>query len=204
MGFVIVTNIDQAKRLMARFPAKAAKALSQAVHFAAKIAQGHVIQDLPKHFKIRSKWVPGSIRTQSLGDQTVAVGVLKGSAFMVQQETGGEKREGGKPMAIPIRDASSYASGATSPPFRGQDQMQQTLQGRWPSKLPKAFTIRTANDRNIVVQVKGRGKKSRLQVVYILKRRVKIKARWNFRETVIKVAGEYVPRLFMGYLGRGL
>lgn len=204
MGFVVVTNIYQAVRLMQQFPAKANKALSQALHFAAKIAQGHVIRDLPKHFHIRSKWVPGSIRTQSLGDQAVAVGVLKGSAFMVMQELGGEKRASKAAMAVPIGKASSYSSVPPSPAFRGDDQMGQTLRGRWPSRLPKAFTIKTNSGRNIVVQVKGKGRKGRLQVAYILKKRVKVKARWNFRATVTATAQAYIPRLFMGYLGRHL
>jgi hypothetical protein len=210
MEFQITTNMGEVQFALRDMPKSAIKALDQAVTFAAKIAQGHVRQELPDHFKIRNGWVAQNIvLDQSLGPMTVAIGVKKGppdgskgAAFMERQEVGGDKAQGSKPEAVPIGPASGYAKNLVSQPFRGSDLMGRTLKTRWPSRLNRSFTIKTGNGRTLVVQTTGKKGHGRLKVAYILKRRVRIKARWNFRQRVTEIAQAYVPRLFAGYFSR--
>ncbi len=193
-------SIQTANQLLKRFPKIANKALSQAVYFTADIAVDEIKRELPQHFHIRSGWVAGAIRKRAHDHLTVGVGVLSGSAFMVAQEYGGEKDAQGKDMAIPIGASSGENS---SPPFRGANLMGKTLQARWPSNLKRVFTITTKAGLVLVLQRTGKRRKS-VRVIYVDKKSIKIKARWNFRDRVMRISSYMVPELFFKYVARGL
>ena len=171
-------------------------AASVALYDTAIEARDKVRSDLPNNFTIRTPWVskgiriePGASRAirgqgQGLAGMQVAVGSV--DPFMEKQELGGEKEPiKGNSVAVPRRDPVT----------------ETTTRRKWPGALltrKRYFVLRKDNGKTFVVQRLG---KERLPVKlrYVLVPKVRIPARWNFRDTV---AGVATAERFMNHFDR--
>lgn len=179
-------------------------ALAQALNGTVLAARREVLRQLPKRFVIRSNWVAKGLRTRFARKNDLVAVVGSKDAFMATQELGGEKTAQGQDMAIPI------GPGGPSPALRGAGQRGKTLKSRWPSAMPGTFAIRTHDGEDLVLQrierykSVSRGRKGgfsivrddRVRVLYRLRKKVRIKARWGFRATVALTVGDVLGKLF--------
>lgn len=179
-------------------------ALKQALNGTILAAQREVLRQLPKRFIVRSNWVAKGLRTRFARKDDLTAVIGSKDAFMAAQELGGEKTAQGQDMAIPI------GPGGTSPALRGAGLRGKTLKSRWPSAMPGTFAIRTKEGQDLVLQRTeryrsvSRGRKGgfsivrddRVRVVYRLRKKVRIKARWGFRVTVALTVGDVLGKLF--------
>ena len=192
----VKSNIgDVLKQLAARreqVPFAIAKALTDT----AKEAQATIRQELPQRFTIRTPWVAKGIRIRSATKQSLTAMVYDVDPFMRIQETGGTKAsinrrvfDFGDMLAIPVDARRSKRD-----VVRKED---------WPQNLIEPFII-TAKDGRKYLAVHSLAKKVRGQrgkftigkdvggnrIMYVLKPRVQVPARFGFAETVRKVVVE--------------
>lgn len=203
----ITLPISEASRTIVGWQRQVPYALAQALNATAKAARERVAGSLGKTFTIRSNWVSKGLRARfaTKRDLTAVVGQM--DPFMALQELGGTKESKDHAQAVPI------GPGGPSPAFRGPGGRGKTLRGRWPSALPGTFTIHTKAGEDLVLQRteryrskrQGKGgftivRADRVRVIYRLKQKVRIKARWGFRAKVALAVGDLLGQLFAAEL----
>lgn len=200
----IQLNITEAAKAMAGWQRQVPYALSQALNGTLLAAREQVLRQLPKRFVIRSNWVARGLRNRFATKRDLTAVIGSKDEFMREQELGGEKTAQGQTMAVPI------GPGGASPAFRGSGLRGKTLKSRWPSALPGTFAIHTREGEDLILQrterykstSKGRRggfsivRNDRVRVLYTLKKRVRVKARWGFRVTVALAVGDVLGKLF--------
>lgn len=179
-------------------------ALAQALNGTVLAARQEVLRQLPRKFVIRSNWVARGLRTRFATKRDLAAVIGSKDEFMREQELGGEKTAQGQAMAVPI------GPGGASPALRGPGLRGKTLKSRWPSAMPGTFAIRTHDGQDLILQRTeryksvGKGRRGgfaivrddRVRVLYRLKSKVRIRARWGFRVTVALTVGDVLGKLF--------
>ena len=200
--------ITQAARFVRGIERQLPYALSQALNGTVLAAQAQLRKGLKSRFVIRTNWVGKGLQARFSTKRDLTAVIGSKDPFMALQELGGEKAARGQDMAVPI------GPGGASPAFRGAGLRAKTLQGRWPSRMPGAFRVHTREGEDLVLQrteryksvSKGRRggfsivRNDRIRVLYTLKKRVKIKARWGFRVQVYQVVGDLLGKLFAAEL----
>lgn len=208
----ISINVPDAARMFRNWQKQIPYALSQALNGTVLAAQGQLRKDLGKRFIIRSNWVSKGLQTRFATKRDLTAVIGSKDPFMREQELGGDKTAQQQGMAVPI------GPGGKSPAFRGAGLRGKTLKSRWPSALPGTFTIRTDEGQDLVMQrteryrsaSKGRKggfsivRNDRVRVLYTLKKRVKIKARWGMRVSVALIVGDVLGKLFAAELASAL
>jgi hypothetical protein len=201
----IKTNLPQLERELTEFakkqiPYATARTLTQL----AKNAQAEVRRNLPTRFQIRNHFTASGIRIEPARKSDwpnlrSAIGSVDG--YLARQELGGRKEgQGGKLIAEPygIRPNPSMI----------------TKPAQWPSRLlkkPGYFKVKLKNKNPLALilyrkPMKGRGRTYRAaakkaQLMYIQVSHVNVKARWNLRQIVEKVATHKAfNQLFGNYL----
>lgn len=152
-----------------------------------------VRNDLASRFIIRNNWVSKGIQVNSASKadwpmQQAAVGTR--DDFMVRQEFGGKKEARNGLMGVPVeaREAVGSSSGELKPSV-------------WPSRLVaktkgtrrKFFmnTIKSGPNAGLrAIMRRDSDDRYPLQVIYLLKKSVDVKARWGFRDTVQNVVNQ--------------
>lgn len=155
-------------------------ALARALTLTAKDAQGDVREDLPKRFTLRNKWVSNGIRITPATKTSPEAIVGSVEAFMERQETGGAKKaRGGHRISVPKTKPTKIIP-------RGQ--RPQAIRNR-----PKVFVVKTSSGAGIM---RRQGKKRYpIQLLYWLKRGVKVKPSFGFQGTTgTTVTSRFGPR----------
>jgi len=147
-------------------------AIAMALTHTAKDAQKRLIADLPAHFTIRDKWVSRGIRIVPARKNDPVAEVGSKDAFMARQAIGGVKEGKDGMVAIPIA--------ARANPRR------KTRPSKWPKALLR-------KDRHFIGSAAGKlgvwkkSKRGRLKLMWLLREKVNIPARWPFLDTVSDV-----------------
>ena len=186
--FTIQINQASLDRALASMEKQVRFAAAQALTKTAQDAQEAVRRQLPDRFTIRSNWLSKGIRIIPATPSRLESTVVVKDAFMVQQETGGERTS-------PFGDALGIPVGARPTPTAATP----------PSKFPSALLlkpgffiapIRRGSKTMGVWKRTGKGRRERLTLMYVFSRRVQLRPRFGFRETVRRIALERLPRLF--------
>ncbi|MBF0097164.1 MAG: hypothetical protein HQM04_10665 [Magnetococcales bacterium] len=162
----------------------AAKALTQT----AQDAQEEIRRQLPERFTIRTGWVAKGIRIVPATPNKLESTVVVKDEFMIQQETGGEKTS-------PFGDSLGVPVGARPTPTA------VTRPSRFPAALltkPGYFIAPITHGSKTMALWKrtGRGRRTRLTLMYVFARQVRLRPRFGFRETVRNVALSRFPQRF--------
>jgi hypothetical protein len=163
------------------------------------------IPDTPAQIAAASKAV------EKYGDINAAV-YLRGSNdrkkslnFMVNHETGEDKKSVDGSLAIPASDIQNYSyrtvRGAVKARYKPAKLLEKYNVSNGKKCGPNAgrssgtpFVIRGKSGTLLIARRKGKNKT--LQFMYSFKKRANIKAEWNFEETVISsVKQNYVARI---------
>jgi hypothetical protein len=143
----------------------------------AKIAQGVVRAELPRHFTIRTPFVAKGIRIRAATKSRLFAEVGSKDRFMRAQALGGTKTaKEGSHVAIPV--------GARTTPT------SVTRKGKWPGRLlsrKRHFVAPLPSGAAGIWRRKGPKRRPRLILQYILSKQAKIQARWPLFATVERV-----------------
>lgn len=143
----------------------------------AKIAQGVVRNELPRHFTIRTTFVAKGIRIRSATKSRLFAEVGSKDRFMKAQALGGTKTaQEGSHVAVPV--------GARTTP------KSVTRKGKWPTRMltkKRRFLAPLPSGVDGIWRRKGPKRRPRLVLQYILVKQAKIEKRWPLFETVERV-----------------
>jgi hypothetical protein len=180
------TNMDDAGKRQVPF------ALARALTWTAKDAQGDVRADLPKKFTLRNNFVSGGIKIVPArkGAPEAIVGSI--TPFMQRQEEGGTKTgKGGHRIGIPVKVK--------------RNKRDIVPKSRWPAAVrgqPKTFVAKTGSGIGILRRV-GRARYP-LQILYWLKRGVKVQPRFGFKNTTGTSVTEHFGSRFVESLSQAM
>ncbi|HAT49006.1 MAG: hypothetical protein HQL07_03955 [Nitrospirae bacterium] len=171
-------------------------AIALALTNTAKDAQAELRGQLPQRFTMRTGWVAKGIRISSANKTDLKATVMVLDQFMTLQETGGDKTS-------PFGDALGIPVGARPTPT------SVTRPGSFPGALlqKKGYfiaPIRKGSSIKGVWKRTGKGRRVKMQLMYVFSRHVRIKPRFGFVNTVNKVAKERFPMRFVEALQRAL
>ena len=171
-------------------------ASAQALTRTAQDAQEEVKRQLPERFTIRTGWLAKGVRIRPASRNNLKASVLVKDAFMALQETGGDKTS-------PFGDALGVPVGARPTPT------SVTRPSKFPGALlaKKGFFIAPIvhGSRTMGVWKRtGKGRGERMTLMYVFERKVRLKPRFGFHETVRKVAVERFPHRFTEALRQAL
>lgn len=139
-----------------------------------------VMQELPGRFTLRTTWWqrgPYAIKTQKATKQTLTASIFTAAPWMKLQEEGGTKQAQGKRLAMPMLDVK-------------RTKRDLIRANQKPRALQKAFHIKTHAGLEILAIRTGRGKRSQLHLMYMLKRSANIQKRFGFHETAQRVVDQ--------------
>jgi len=160
-----IKNIDTAAQRHVPF------AIARALTMTAADAQGDVREDLPKKFTLRNNWVSSGIRITPATKATPMAIVGSLEPFMKRQEEGGTKKARDHSRVAVPKDARRNKRGIIP-----KGQRPGALRGK-----PKIFLVKTSMGAGILRRV---GKERYpVQVLYWLKRGVKVKPAFGFKGT---------------------
>lgn len=167
----------------------------RALTLTAREGRDEVRKGLDALFTIRRNWVSRGIVSVSANKSDwpypeAAVGTR--DAFMARQELGGEKRgRNGRMLALPTTKASA--------------RTQVTNPSQWPGGLLKKggkrrFFVQKIKSGpragTLAVMRRTSAERYPLQVLYLLRSKVEVKARWHFRDTLDRVVPVEWPKQF--------
>lgn len=200
-------NIPDVQRYLKRTLGQLPFAASRTVNGLALTAQKEIRADLPQHFTVRRRtFLESSIRVKlgTKADPVAEVGVPQRAGSNIDQslalqEFGGEERpKRAKELAVPLSGARPTPQAITPP-------------SKWPSRLKRAFHIKTAGGQELVLQrvggKKGRGRRATfgpveagkdpgLRVMYLEEPSVTIRPRFHFLDTCLRVVRRDAQALF--------
>ncbi|MCP4352303.1 MAG: hypothetical protein GY795_43145 [Desulfobacterales bacterium] len=161
----------------------------------AKKAQEKLRQGLGSKFTMRRTWVAKGIQVKAANKRQPLhlMEAIIGSKdeFMLRQELGGVKKgRSGHRIAIPVGARRTRKS--------------VTTKRSWPTQVLKrknVFILEQKFGREAIIQ---RNKSGDIKLLYLLQRKVKVKKRWDFRETVNEVAQEQFNSQFNKAFDRAL
>lgn len=167
-------------------------ALATALTATARDAQATLREELPQRFTIRSNWTQKGIRVEKANKKTLTAKVGSLEDYMARQARGGNKRAKGKDVAIP-------AVGSGKP---RQTIDAKTSKSKWPGAFLKKKNVvvldgpKGRRKAKGIWRMKGKGANQRLELLYWLRKRVKVPKRWPLEETVERVTRErFAPNL---------
>ncbi len=192
----IVANLDDAAKRQVPF------AIARALTMTARDAQGDVRAELPSHFTLRNNWTSSGIRITPATKSSPEAIVGSLEPYMQRQETGGTRT---------ARDHSRVAV----PVKAKRNKRDRIPKGQRPAAMKGKPRVLLINGSNIIQTKGGQGILQRvgrerypLQVVYWMKRGVKIKPRFGFKATTFAtIAQRFGPNLTaalsqaMGHMG---
>lgn len=149
-----------------------------------------VKEELPQKFTLRTKWWdrgPHSIKTEKATPKNLASRVYTDAPWMRLQEEGGTKTASGKRLALPMDGVK-------------RTKRDLVRANQKPRALTKAFHIKTKSGHDMLAVRTGRGKRSRLQLMWMLERTAQIKQRFGFKQTAQVV----VDRVGLLHLSEGI
>ena len=193
MHGVKIRVIDDVERFTANMDAAGRRqvpfALARALTWTAKDAQSDVREDLPRCYTLRNNWVKNGIRITpaTKASPQAVVGSLE--PFMERQETGGSKRSrGGHRIAVPKTKPAKIIPRGQRPTAVRQK--------------PRVFTIATAHGAGIFRR-QGR-ERYPLQILYWLKRGVKVKPSFGFKGTTTNAVAQRFGPNFVESLSQAM
>lgn len=139
-----------------------------------------VMQELPGRFTLRTTWWqrgPYAIKTTKATKQNLMSSVFTAAPWMRLQEEGGTKQAPGKRLAMPMLDVK-------------RTKRDLIRANQKPRALKQAFHIKSKQGLEILAIRTGRGKRSTLHLMYMLKRSAQIRARFGFHETAQRVVDQ--------------
>ncbi|MBF0424613.1 MAG: hypothetical protein HQL66_02165 [Magnetococcales bacterium] len=192
----VTVNENAVNKVFADLEKQLRFAAAQALTKTAQDAQEEVKRQLPERFTIRTGWLAKGIRIRPASRNNLKASVLVKDAFMALQETGGDKTS-------PFGDALGVPVGARPTP------QNITRPSKFPGALlaKKGFFIAPITHGSKTTGVwkrTGKGRRERLQLMYVFERKVRLKPRFGFHETVRKVAVERFPHRFAEALRQAL
>lgn len=149
-----------------------------------------VKEELPQKFTLRTQWWsrgPYAIKTDKATKSTLTSRVYTDAPWMRLQEEGGIKTANGKRLALPM-------------PGVKRTKRDLIRSSQKPKALSKAFHIKTKTGHDMLAVRTGRGKRSTLQLMWMLERSAKIKQRFGFKQTAQNV----VDRVGLLHLSEGI
>jgi hypothetical protein len=181
-------------------------ALSRTINGTMYEAQSILRRELGEHFTVRR---PGFLQQSIKVNPTTKanlngeIGVPPRSNSGIDQALAAQERGGRRP---------SQHGGKVAEPLSGArpTPLSTTPPSKWPGKLKRTFTVRTAKGVTLILQrvggKKGRGRRAivgpvevqhdpQLRVMYALASPPELKKRWNFVETVVTEAKK-IPERF--------
>ena len=167
-------------------------ATAKALTRCAVLARDEVRDDLHTHFKIRSPWVARGIQAvpankRDFPRQQAVVGVR--DQFMELQETGGDKQatqptpNGPARVAVPTRAIVRTSGGRIPKPLKPRVLLADRKRGA------RAFKDETQGGSIRLRKPRIAGQTRHLLLLYWLKERTHLKARFEFRKTVASAVG---------------
>ncbi len=160
--------------------------IASALTATAKDAQATLREELPQHFTIRSNWSAKGIRIERATKKTLTAKVGSLEEYMARQAKGGPKKSKGKDVAVP-------AVGSGKPRVTLD---AKTSKSRWPGAFLKRKGVvvldgpKGKKKAKGIWRMKGKGDNQRLELLYWLRKRVKVPKRWPLKETVLRVTRE--------------
>lgn len=136
-----------------------------------------VKQDLPTKFTLRTTWWdrgPYSIKTEKATKQNLVAKVYTTAPWMRLQEEGGIKAAPGKRLAMPMLDVK-------------RTKRDLIRANQKPRALSNAFHMKTRSGLDVLAYRTGKGKRSVLHMMYMLKKSANIKQRFGFQSTARQV-----------------
>jgi Family of unknown function (DUF6441) len=194
----VTTNLDELTRSLNRIQKEQLPfALSKGLNETAKEFQKRQREGMKHRFSIRRKsWVERSVKigredwaTKKKLEAIVRIetpGDRSRSDILAQHEEGGEKRGRGRTMSVPIMARPrGYGGGVVPKRLRPSNLNLRPWgsTGRVMRGDQRTILIRTANDRGVILQRTGKGKRTRLKVLYRLKGEVPLKPTLEFFRT---------------------
>lgn len=161
-----------------------------------KDIQDELRQQLPDRFTIRTSWVARGIQISTASKANLSAAVRVMDPFMEAQETGGLKRsQAGRAMGIPV-GARATPTDVTRPTNYPGRMLQR----------PGYFIapLRTGSPVKAVWRRIGKGKTTRVKLMYVFSHAVRIKPRFEFVKTATSVALRQFPRRFAEVLQSAL
>ena len=179
-------DMDDAARR--HVPFAAARALTRT----AQDAQGEVKAGLGQRFTLRNNWVVGGIRIKAATKANLEATVGSLEPFMERQETGGTRsaRDHSR-IAVPVKAKRNKRD------LIPKGQRPAALKGK-----PKVFTI-TKGSGTAIVRREGKARYP-LQILYWLKRGVRIKPRLGFKGTTSTIIEQRFAPNFVESLSQAM
>ncbi|HAT49011.1 MAG TPA: hypothetical protein DCS88_01580 [Alphaproteobacteria bacterium] len=183
-----IETSSQTQQVFGRLDKQVRYAIALALTNTAKDAQAELRRQLPQRFTMRTGWVAKGIRISSANKTDLKATVMVLDQFMTLQETGGDKTS-------PFGDSLGIPVGARPTPT------SVTRPGSFPGALlrKKGYfiaPIRKGSSIKGVWKRTGKGRRVKMQLMYVFSRHVRIKPRFGFVATVDKVARERFPARF--------
>lgn len=162
----------------------------------AQAGQAALRHDMPKHFTLRSTWVQRGIQVKSARKQdwpAQAAEVGTRDEFMVMHTTGGTKTPyRARALAIPGRTARTRTS---------TGRTKRSMQPRALLRKPNHFVFDGDNGDAFIAKRMGDGD---LHVIWLLRRQVRIKRTWPFKQVATGAAQRAYDREFGAALARAM
>jgi hypothetical protein len=170
------------RRLIALLPRQLRFAAALALTRTAQDARAEIVAELPRRFTIRTGWIARGIRIRPATKTRLVATVLSLDDFMALQETGGTKtpRQGGR-LGVPIAARPTPAAVTRPSMFPG------ALMRRG-----RSYVI-DEGERVLMFRRVGKGRRSRSELMYVLRSSVDIEPRFGFRDTATRVALDRFP-----------
>jgi hypothetical protein len=209
LGAVTIThNIEQVARQLGQLSDKNIRfATARALTMTARDAQTEIRKQLPQRFTIRRSWVSQGVRINKATPQSLTATVFHMDEYLIRQEAGGVKtgKAGGgnftsDAIANSVKGRRVKDSAVNRVAIPTQNVLRTKSDIIKKSDLPsghgnKAFVIGKGS-KQVLVRRFSKGKRAGLKVLYVLKPRAYVPARFEFRETGAKVALEKFPQNF--------
>lgn len=224
MGIRAIVKKSDIKKMTSHLIRNVRYGATVALTKTAIILQKRIIDDLPRHFTIRSRWVPGSIKFLSAdkGEATPTAIVGTVQDFMAEHETGGErqrKKDPGERRGVPLFARKNRANttrpsqwpeklfdrntGSRMSLKKKQPRGSELVVGRggrlyWkrPGQGARYFTLKKSGGNLVLMQrLDKAGKK--LRAWYFLARKVHIHPEWHFKRfegVAINVLAHVLPK----------
>lgn len=206
--FSIEHNIEQVARQLGQLETKQVRfATARALTMTARDAQTEIRKQLPQRFTIRRNWISQGVRIKAATKENLTATVFHMDEYLIRQEAGGVKTGkagGGNFTSEAVNQTGKGRRVKDSAVNRVAIPTSNVLRTKSDiikkSDLPsghgnKAFVIGKGS-KQVLVRRFAKGKRAGLRVLYVLKPRAYVPARFEFRETGRRVALQRFPYNF--------